>query len=333
MTTRKQYYDALDRLEGQVEQAFLDSVRDAVDRVSFAELEAAVATQSIERILIAAGVSAAVASMTAEAVRAAFVAGGVMESVYIRTAFNIRSPRAEAWLAKKSSELVTMIVDSQREAIREVLTTSMELGRGPRQTALDIVGRMDRATGHRSGGVVGLSGPQGAYVANARKELMTLDKNYFTRSRRDHRFDSVVMRAIKNETPLSGADIDRIVGRYADRLLQTRGEAIASTETTGALNAGREEALQQAIDSGDVHPQFVTRTWDARSDSRTRTAHAHMNGQKRPAGQPFQSPTGSLMMFPGDTSLGARAEDIINCRCFESIAIDYIGIAAARARG
>jgi hypothetical protein len=43
--------------------------------------------------------------------------------------------------------------------------------------------------------------------------------------------------------------------------------------------------------------------------------------------QPFVSPlTGAQMMFPHDVSRGAPASEIIGCRCFYEIKIDYIGM-------
>lgn len=329
MSTRREYLAALDRLEGQVAREFLEAVRVAIQRATLAEIEAAIAAQNVDLIMMTVALNSAALSMTTEAVRNAYIAGGAMEAPTVRILFDIRNPRAEAWLAEQSSQFVTRIGNEQRLAIRAALESSMELGRGPRQTALDIVGRVG-ANGRRAGGIVGLTGPQSEYVASARRELLNLDRHYFTRTRRDKRFDSMVARAIRDGKPLSAADVDRIVGRYSDRLLQTRGTNIARTESIEALNAGRAQALQQAIDQGDVQQRFVTRTWDATGDSRTRPAHAAMNGQKRKAGQPFQSPTGALMMHPGDTSLNAGPEEIINCRCYQKITIDHIGAAAAR---
>lgn len=332
MTTRKQYLDALDRTDGHISAEFLSAVRDAVNRVPLKELERLVAAQDVERIIALLGVDTTAVTMTAEAARAAFVAGGLMESRALQTTFNMRSVRAEAWLASQSSRLVTAIVDGQREAIRETLRSGLEAGNGPRKTALQIVGKIDKATGNRAGGIVGLNGPQADYVASARKELLELDPHYFTRTRRDRRFDPMVGRAIRDEQPLSAVDVDRIVGRYADRLLVTRGETIARTESIAALNAGREESLNQAVESGTIERRFVTRTWRSTPDARIRRDHLLMNGQKRPHGAPFESPTGARLMYPGDTSLGAGAKDVINCRCFEQIEVDFIAQAAARAR-
>ena len=47
---------------------------------------------------------------------------------------------------------------------------------------------------------------------------------------------------------------------------------------------------------------------------------------------PFQSPSGALLRFPGDTGLGAGAEEIINCRCDLEYNFDFAE-AYARSRG
>jgi len=334
-TTRREYLQALDKHQRPIEAAFLSAVMMAVRRASIAEVEAGVAAYSVDRVLMSAALSSAVLSLTMEAIRTAYIAGGTMEAPVARIVFDIRNPRAEAWLADHSSDLVTRIDNAQRGAVRLALEAGMELGRNPRQTALDIVGRVG-ATGRRSGGILGLTDQQAQFVVNARRELLSGEPeqmaNYFTRTRREQRFDGVVRTAMQESRPVKAADIDRITSRYSDRLLQTRGNNIARTESLSALSAGREQALQQAIREGVVEQQFVTREWDDTGDGRTRDSHRAMGGQKRGAGEPFQSPTGALMMHPGDTSLGAGAEDVINCRCHEKIKIDFIGQAAARIR-
>lgn len=57
--------------------------------------------------------------------------------------FGVRNPEAESWLRVQSSALVTRIVDDQREAIRTALTEGLSVGQNPRQTALDVVGRVE----------------------------------------------------------------------------------------------------------------------------------------------------------------------------------------------
>jgi uncharacterized protein with gpF-like domain len=207
----------------------------------------------------------------------------------------------------------------------------MTEGRNPRDTALDITGRINRATGLREGGILGLSSPQTDAVIRARAELLSGDserlRNYLTRARRDKRFDRLILKALKDGKPLAKADVDKITGRYKDRLLALRGEMIARTETLAGLNAGKEEGIRQLIDSGKVPRSAVTKRWRATGDDRTRDSHLALNDVTVGIDQPFVSPlTGAQLMFPMDQSRGAPASEIIGCRCFYEVKIDYIGM-------
>lgn len=56
------------------------------------------------------------------------------------------------------------------------------------------------------------------------------------------------------------------------------------------------------------------KTWKAHRDELTRPTHAEADGQTVPINEPFVV-GGYRMMFPGDTSLGAPAQEIVRCRC------------------
>lgn len=86
----------------------------------------------------------------------------------------------------------------------------------------------------------------------------TLIANYFTRVRRDKRFDAAIQAAIDAGKPIPADTVAKITGRYADRLLELRGETVGRTETLTALNSASTEAMQQAIDGGNVQQQVVT---------------------------------------------------------------------------
>lgn len=213
--------------------------------------------------------------------------------------------------------------------MRLVLDAGMTEGRNPRATALDIVGRLNRATGMREGGILGLNAAQTDAVIRARAELLSGDpamlRNYLARARRDKRFDRLVMKAIREGRPMGRADVDAITGRYKDRLLQLRGETIARTETLASLNAGKEEGIRQLIDSGKVQRSAVKKVWRATGDDRTRDSHAALNGAEAGIDEAFVSPlTGARMMFPMDASQGAPASEIIGCRCTYELKIDYL---------
>jgi hypothetical protein len=214
--------------------------------------------------------------------------------------------------------------------VRAVLVNGLERGYNPRKTALDLVGRMNMATGRREGGLIGLTTRQAEWVSNAGTELDALDRSYFNRILRDKRYDSMVSKAMRNGKPLSAADRGMILGRYSDRMLKYRADTIARTETITALRAGQREGYDQLIDSGRVQDHQIERTWDATGDDRTRPDHMAMNGQTV-AGMatPFIAPDGSQLMYPGDTSLGASDEQVIQCRCIEAVSIQDV-IAAAQ---
>lgn len=346
--TRSQLEQLALTLEPSIREAFLQAVRGARDGVALQQLAALVATGQVDSIARALGITSDRYAGLAEAIRTAYLRSGQLTAaevppllsgptigpwqptrgMRVQWSFDITNPMAERWVREHSSRLVTGIVQDQREAIRIVLGRGMELGQNPRQTALDIVGRV--AGGRRSGGIVGLTSQQAQFVMNARDELSDPSRmaDYFSRQRRDKRFDGTVRKAMREGRALSQEQIDRITGRYADRLLQYRGEVLARTEALTSMNAAREEAYRQAIEAGDLSPESVTGTWQASGDRRTRDTHAALHGQERAFGQPFESPGGALMRFPGDTSMGAGPEETIQCRCVKVFRVDY----AAEAR-
>ena len=67
--------------------------------------------------------------------------------------------------------------------------------------------------------------------------------------------------------------------------------------------------FKQAVEQHKTRKQ-----WESMKDSRVRDTHADADGQVRPITDPFLVGE-SLLMYPGDWSLGADANEIINCRC------------------
>jgi len=84
--------------------------------------------------------------------------------------------------------------------------------------------------------------------------------------------------------------------------------------------------------NNDVRAEDVVRAWDSAGDARTRETHAAADLQDPvPQGQPFIV-GGYSLMYPGDTSLGAPAEEVINCRCYMAPEIDFFA-GLARSEG
>jgi hypothetical protein len=193
-------------------------------------------------------------------------------------------------------------------------------------TALDIVGRVSRATGTRTGGLVGLSAPQAAAVQNARQRLATGTpealREYLALERRDRRFDKTVLAAIDSGKPIPADMRERMVGRYADRLLQLRGEVLAQNETHHAIFAGKHEAYEQAIEAGKVDASAVTKTWRHFPSDHPRMQHVQMAGKAVGFNEPFVMPDGTLMAYPH--APGAPARHTLGCKCQADYAVDFL---------
>ena len=58
--------------------------------------------------------------------------------------------------------------------------------------------------------------------------------------------------------------------------------------------------------------------WVTMGDMKVRSSHASANGQTVQINSPFIVGSGAMLMFPGDTSLGASVKDWINCRCYSA---------------
>lgn len=93
-----------------------------------------------------------------------------------------------------------------------------------------------------------------------------------------------------------------------------RATVIARTEVVAASNAGAFFAAKQL-------GVPMKKRWIATMDERTRDWHAEAHGQERDIDEPFEV-YGELLMFPGDATLGASAENIIQCRC--TVAFEYV---------
>jgi len=344
--TRKAFLKLLDQTWPGVRSEFVAAMRQARAGVDMKALEAAIARGDVDAAFRALRFDAADLFRTDTAITAAMNAGGTYQMGAFQHAtrrapianrvvqsFGGRNERAERIARDLGARLVTEVVDDTRVMIAQTIRAGLEAGAGPLRTALDIGGRV--VNGTRQGGLVGLHSTQAGYVQNMRGELTDPARmaNYFTRTRRDKRFDGIVRRAIADGKPIGQADIDRMAARYSDRMLALRGETIARTETLKALNAGRQEALDQLIENpnNDVQAQDVVRAWDATSDARTRETHAAADGQAVPQGEAFLV-GGHLMMYPGDTSLGAPAGETVNCRCYQDLRIDFFA-GLARAEG
>lgn len=326
----------VEALEPGMQKAYLDSVRATVDAATVAEVERLLAADDENGLVELLSLGAL--SLLIESVRSAFIAGARFEMIAIalpradreqigRKEFDVNRAEASSWLAQQVTDTRNTATDNVREAIRSVMGSRRVIGgiqpagqvvRTDRQAALDLIGRVSPQTGLRTGGVIGLPSNFAQYVANARTQLLSGDpaqlKQYLARTRRDRRFDGIVGRAMAAGKPVASKDVDKIAGRYSERLLKTHTEMLARTLAHESLNAGRDRAWEQLVEQG-IDRERVEKEWRDRNDEKVRNSHRYMRGRRVGLGQPFQTSSGALLRFPGDSSLGAGWDELSNCRC------------------
>ena len=150
-------------------------------------------------------------------------------------------------------------------------------------------------------------------------------ESYLSRALRDRRFDGAVRAAAESGKALNANTLNNAIARMQTRAERYRGTVIARTESLNALRAGQWEAIEQAVEGNELSNADTIKVWDASGDSRVREDHSEMDGQKRPVDEPFQFPDGSLGLYPGDSSLGAPANQTIQCRCKVRYEVDFFG--------
>lgn len=335
---RQVYADLLERYGRAVADAFfraLDTLRSGVE---LQRVTAAIQNGDIEEALEALHIDPEAFNELADRIRDAHAEAGKItaegmskrrpDGTALVVRFDARNPEAEAWLSRHSSDLITRLTTEQRQIVRTSLSDSMRRGVNPRQAALEIVGRVNRATGRREGGVLGLSAPQERYVASAREELASTDpaalRHYLTRTRRDRRFDRSITKAIREGQPVDPEIAAKALTAYGRRLVKLRGETIGRVEAMTAIQRAKYETYRQAIASGKVAENVVTKVWRSAGDFRVRHTHRALNAESVRFAEAFRSPSGAMLRFPMDTALGAGVDEIANCRCDCDYRIDFL---------
>lgn len=338
-------YSSLDKLEvlkiPEVQKIFLEVMQNIVDSAIIDEMILAIETNDIERLLRATGFSAAALTPILDAVEQVYqdstetvvaswpkIINSPIGPVVFR--FDMRNVKVEQDLKTISSNLITKISEGARQSVREILQQGMIRGDNPRATALNIVGRVDPVSKKRIGGVIGLAANQSQWVVTTQRMLEQSDPRYFERVLRDKRFDSIVQKAIDSGKPLSAADVERLTTAYKNKVLKYRGETIARTETIQTISRGEHAAAMQLVDEGLVNHKAIKKEWDDVGDKKVRHTHGMLakkygKGNGIPIDEPFISDEdGAQFMYPGDSSLGAGAEEIANCRCRLRTRVDWL---------
>lgn len=317
----------------EVQRLFIEAIEGVVDRAVIDEMIAAIENNDFEALYKASGFTPALLNPIIAKIEDVYEETAIITlggwPKYLRAVFDMRNPKVEAELKDYSSNFITNITNEAKESIRTVLTEGASRGDNPRDTALNIVGRVNPTTKKREGGVIGLSANQTRWSYSARTYLENLDNRYFTLGLRDKRFDSIVKKAINEQKKLTKDEIKRLITAYERKALKYRGDAIARTETIQAINRGEFRAIEQNIEEGLIEEYQVRKWWDDTGDGRTRLTHLSLGNKYNrkntiPFKEPFISFSGSRLLYPGDLSLGADLREIVHCRCKAQYDIDFL---------
>lgn len=297
----------LDKAEALFRRRFLAAVVQIRDTVTLSELETLLSVGRFDEALVQAEFAAtqiANAYVSAYLLAADDVMRFISNAIGITVQFDQVNTRAVQHMRDASLRLIQEFTSGQRAATRVALVSGIRQGLNPRETA-----RLFRMS-------IGLTAKQMSAVVNFRRLLEQGSAAALTRALRDKRFDASILRAVRDEKPLTADQIDRMVQRYYERSLASRAQTIARTESLTAVHLGSDQGFQQAMDLGLITDE-ISQTWHTAGDARVRhPSHTRMQGQVRPFGQPFISGTGNQLRYPGDHR--APSSDTIRCRCAKS---------------
>lgn len=302
------------RYEKQISKALLDAFREIKSTMSVKELENILSTygvesayQYIQKLNINGVIDKHIVDDLNEAIinsgRISFAtvpAGAVLDSTF---RFNLLAYNASQYVRSYQFALIKDITQNSIEAIRQSLQTDILAGVNPISTARNF-----RAA-------IGLTARQEQAVRNFERMLSEGNREALTRALRDKRFDSTVLRSIKDGVPLSDKQIAAMTKRYRERYLKYRSQTIARTESLRAASMGQHLSIMQAQEAGNIDGNVLKRVWIFVADARTRDPHKTVN-ILNPEGvridQPFQTEGGPLL-YPRDPN--GTGANTINCRC------------------
>jgi HK97 family phage portal protein len=107
-----------------------------------------------------------------------------------------------------------------------------------------------------------------------------------------------------------GEGMDQLAKRidgFLDKIIPHRAEVVARTEVINASNAASDFAAKAST-------VVKRKEWISTRDDRIRDTHKEADEQVVPVDDPF-TVGGFKLQWPGDSSLGAPAEEVIQCRC------------------
>lgn len=176
------------------------------------------------------------------------------------------------------------------------------------ETIEDVADEADQIVNEALATIIALRAPRQAdfILATTEKEL-------------NQSMEKVAIDAAKEGERLTLAEQGRRTARDFNNKIAGRVETIAMVETQGMaedtkLTEAESIAASTLTIGGIAIALAMRKTWNTVLDEKTRFSHSEADLQERSMIEPFNV-QGQLLKVPGDTSLGATLDNIINCRC------------------
>lgn len=338
MLTEEELLKALRELAekflGPMSQSFLQAVVDIRNGIDYDALVSALSEQNLELALQAIDVSPAPFNRFRMQMTDAYITAGELTSKNIPKPpgsqvtlhFDMSNPRAEDWLRDNAASRVTSLSDQQREMLRRAITDGFIRGESPSNMAVALAGRLNRQTGQRVGGIIGLSNPQSESVSRMRQRLRSMNREELRKilkvPLRDKRYDRYIIEAIRGK-PISESKIMEAVTSYESKLLKNRALTISRTEIGMAVMAARMESWRQNLEKLDYPEEAIIRRWKHGGGGEDpRIQHVYMNNvEVRGLTERFVMPDGTLMLHALDSAGGAK--HCANCTCDTLFTVDF----------
>ena len=329
----RSFRDLIEKLEPDLQAAFEAAVADLRAGVNYSAFLDALERQDIEGAVRALNIEPAAWEQYRAVKTAAYAQGGTLTAATMPvipgvpgTRFNMGNPRAEAWIAENVGREITNEVQEQITLARTSIQQGYAAGQHPHAIARDLVGRVNRASGLREGGSLGLDAPRADRLAKVSAGMRTpegvqdlvirhKDGTLSVRYKVNSATEARILRAYRAGTEVPEAD--RLISerQYSNALHKARAQSIAHTETAQAVMSARDEEWLQLVEARGLDENAVIKTWQHRRGAKEgRPDHIAMSGVSvRGLRASFVMADGTQMLHSHDPAGGAKHNVLCGC--------------------
>ena len=223
--------------------------------------------------------------------------------VALQFRFNSTDPRAVDWARRETGALITNMVRSEQEAIRQIVTGALADNRSWQQTGQGIFRQLNSVT--PSAGVREFADTLGSNLNG-----LTTRYEQAVINRVTNVADDLASRGITGTKALEA--MRKEGDKYATKLRRARSRTIARTERMRAHNQARLLSFEQAIDSGLASREHSRKQWQTGPFDVCNIC-VPMQGQQMKVSDTFTLPNGAQVASPPAHP---------NCRCSMTMVTD-----------